>query len=153
MPNGGVSKSALAGGVVAAIIVSTFISATLSTYILGPQGPQGTTGTQGIQGVQGPKGEKGDPGGVQASVSALVKDSFTDVWFGTDTHHVTGFAVNFGTMGANNVKVLLTWNLGGGQYVYKTVDLYYMAGHEIEDIDQTYLFDGQGSLSWTVTWT
>jgi hypothetical protein len=70
-----VSKRVFLAGVVSAILISSIISAGVSTQLIvspqgatgadGPQespGPIGATGSSGPQGPQGPKGETGDAG-------------------------------------------------------------------------------------------
>ena len=118
----------------------------------GDKGDTGATGPQGPQGLRGLKGDKGDPGGVEADISALIHVAFTSILFGDDRHDVTGFLANFGTETATNVKIKMTWSLGGGRYVYKTITIGTMYGHEIEDLDQTYYFEGAGSWWYEITW-
>lgn len=120
--------------------------------VQGPKGDKGDTGATGPQGPQGLKGDKGDPGGVEADVSALIDVAFTSIWLGDDRHDVTGFVVNFGTEAAFNVNIKLTWYLGDGQYVYKTITIGIMLGHKIEDIDETYYFEDQGTWWYEITW-
>ena len=126
---------------------------------LGPQGPKGDkgdTGPQGSQGAQGPPGPEGPEGppgaGAAADVSALITVTFTSILLGDDRHEVEGFIVNFGTESAYNVGVKLTWNLGGGQYVYKTISIGTMWGHDIGEIDVTYYFEGAGTWSYVIEW-
>jgi len=147
--------------------------------LTGDKGDTGATGPQGLQGEQGPKGDKpahqwsgtslrfqnpdgswgsyvdlkGDAGEVAVDVSALISVTFTDIWLGDDTHDVEGFIVNFGTGPAYDVKIDLTWNLGGGIYVYKTINVGTLSGHEIDEIDVTYYFEGTGTVSYEITWT
>lgn len=86
-------------------------------------------------------------------VSALISSTFTSVWLGDDRHDVEGFIVNFGTDPAYNVKIDQTWNLGAGVYVYKTINIGTLFGHEIKEIDITYYFEGTGTYSYEITWT
>jgi len=122
----------------------------------GDEGDTGLTGTQGLrglQGLEGPQGEKGDPGEVAVDVKALITVTFTDVWLGDDKHEVEGFVVNFGTGVAFDVQIDLTWDLGEGKFVYKTIYMGTMLGHKIQEIDITYYFEGTGTYSHEITWT
>jgi len=125
----------------------------------GLTGAQGDTGLRGIQGQIGPqgeegeKGEKGDTGEVAVDVSALITVTFTSVWLGDDRHDVEGFIVNFGTETAYDVEIDMTWDLGEGIFVYKTKYIGILGGHEIEEIDETYFFEGTGTYSYEITWT
>ena len=74
-------------------------------------------------------------------------------WFGTDRHHVYGPIVNWGDESAYDVRVQMTWNLGGGKYVYKTYYIEIMLKHQINYIDVAYRFDGSGSFSYYVEWS
>ena len=165
----GISQRAFVAGLIAVLVVSVVLSYGISSVALpvlkgekgdpGPQGPQGEQGPSGLQGpqgetgLQGPKGDKGDPGAVAVDVTALLTITYTSVWLGDDRHDVEGFAVNFGTTPAYNVKLDLTWDLGAGKFVYKTITIGTMQGHEIWDIDVTYYFEGTGPITYTITWT
>lgn len=167
--------------VITAIIVllaSVLLSYAISAYVIkeGPQGaqgpkgdtgatgPQGLQGIQGSQGIQGPKGdtgntgpqgqqgEKGVPGGVTPAASAALMDAYTNNLISPDSHHVTGYVINFGSSEASTVQIDLTWNMGGGAFVYKTIYVGTMSGHSIQYIDYTYSFNGQGALSYTISW-
>ena len=125
----------------------------------GIQGPQGTIGVQGPQGpqgetgIQGPKGDKGDPGDVGVDVTALLTFTYTDIWLGDDQQDVQGFIINFGTASAYTVEINITYNMGEGAYVYKTITVGTLQGHEIREINVTYNFEGQGTATYTITWT
>jgi len=151
----GISTKAFVTGLIAVVIASVLLSCgILSIAIQGPKGDPGPQGERGPQGLQGPKGEKGDPGTVAVDVTAVVTWTWTDVWFGEDKQEVEGYAINFGTSSAYNVKIEITWNLGEGKYVYKTVYLGTMNGHEIRHISETYYFDGRPvEVTKTITWT
>lgn len=171
----GISKTAFAIGIIAVLLASLLQNYAISSTVIqtepqgdkgpqgsqgetGPQGPQGEQGLTGLQGetgpqgIQGPQGEKGDPGDVAVDVSALVSVAFNNVSLGDDEHVVSGFIVNFGTEIAWNVKIELTWNLGGGKYVYKTINTGSMVGHAIMSFGATYYFEGQGTYSYEITW-
>lgn len=119
----------------------------------GLTGEQGLRGLQGLEGPEGPQGEKGDPGDVAVDISALITSTFTSVWLGDDEHEVEGFVVNFGTGVAFDVQVDLTWDLGEGKFVYKTIYVGMMLGHEIEEIKETYYFEEKGTYWYEITWT
>jgi len=58
-----VSMTVFLAGLIAAILVSSVVSAVVSTqWAVGPQGPEGDTGPQGEQGVQGLTGDTGPAG-------------------------------------------------------------------------------------------
>jgi hypothetical protein len=171
----GISKTMFVVGLIVAIVASSLIASVVSMQFtkglkgdkgdIGATGTTGATGPQGIQGItgatgatgptgpQGPKGDKGDSGTVTASVSAALLDAYTDNIISTDSHHVTGYIINFGSSAASAVQIDLTWNMGGGAFVYKTVYVGTMSGHSIQHVDVTYSFNGQGSLSNSISWT
>jgi len=177
--NKGISTIMFAVGLAFVLIVAIAAAYAFSAYIPGPQGNQGIQGIQGLQGEQGVKGDKGDQGiqGIQGDrgpqgiqgigvkgdkgdagnvavyVSAGITDHFSNVWLFTDHHNVQGYVINFGSTSASNVQIKMTWNLGGGTYVYKTYFAGTMQGHQIADIDVTYDFEGQGIFSYTVEWS
>jgi hypothetical protein len=58
-----VSTNIFLVGLIAAILVSSLISAAISTQLaVGPQGPQGEQGIQGLTGERGPAGPQGETG-------------------------------------------------------------------------------------------
>jgi len=121
--------------------------------IQGPEGSQGSPGETGLQGPQGETGPQGPPGTeMAADVSALLTITFTSVSPGDDRHDVEGIIINFGTETAYNVTIDLTWDLGGGMYVYKTINVGNPWGHYIGEIGATYYFEGQGTVSYEITW-
>lgn len=171
----GISRKAFAVGIIAVLLASLLLNYAISVTVIqtGPQGDEGDTGPQGEQGIQGPQGEtgsqglqgesgpqgiqgipgpQGEPGDVAVDVSALVSVAFTSIWLGDDRHDVSGLIVNFGTETAYDVKIELTWDLGGGKYVYKTINIGSMVGHAIKSISATYYFEGQGTYSYEITW-
>jgi len=163
----GISRTAFIVGLVIAILVSTSISALVVTQTdlakgpqgetgpqgdTGSQGPQGDTGSQGPQGDTGPQGAEGPPGTVPADVKALITETFVSVWLAPDRHHIEGFIINFGTETAYNVKIELTWDLGGGMYVFQTIDAGNLWSHYVGNIGATYYFEGQGTFSYEITW-
>jgi hypothetical protein len=161
----GVSRTTFIVGLIIAILISSLLSIGVAMQyglLKGPKGDKGDTGATGPQGPQGPQGErgpqgekgpKGDPGGVTASVNALIADTFTSVWLGEDKHDVEGIIINFGTEPAYNVKIDQTWDLGEGKFVYKTIYVGTTWGHYIGNIKETYRFEGQGTYSYVITWT
>lgn len=158
----GISKTTFVVGLIVAIVASSLISTLVAiqwAVVQGPKGDKGDTGAQGpqgeqgIQGIQGIQGPEGPPGTVAADVSALIEVAFSSVWLGDDKHEVSGFIINFGRDAAYDVKIDFTWNLGGGQYVYKTIHTGTMYGHVIREVSATYYFEGQGSYSYEITWT
>ena len=173
----GISKATFAIGLASVLCIAIFVAYSFSVSIPGPQGiqgiqgvkgdkgdqgDQGLKGDQGIQGVQGLKGDQGiqgiqgiqgPAGNVAVYVSAGLVDYYSWIWLGADHHNVQGYIINFGSTTANNVQIKMTWNLGGGAYVYKTYYAGAMAGHQITKLDITYDFDNQGSFSYTVDWT
>lgn len=165
----GISRKTFTIGLTVVLIASVLLSYIICSAVipviqgpkgerggLGPQGPQGVQGVQGPQGeqgVQGPKGDKGDPGTVAVDVTAALAWKWTRVWLGDDKQEVDGYAINFGTTSAYNVKIELTWDLGEGKYVYKTIYLGTMPGHGIRGISETYYFEGQPvSVAHEITW-
>lgn len=160
----GISRTTFIVGLIIAILASSLISTVVSmqwALIQGPKGDKGDKGDQGIQGLQGEqgpigpqgeKGEKGDPGEVPVDVEALIIVTFTSVWLGDDRHDVEGFIINFGTETAYNVKIDLTWDLGEGKFVYKTINVGNVWGHYIGSISETYYFEEQGTYSYEITW-
>lgn len=175
----GISKTAFLVGLITVLLASLLLGYAISSMVIevgpqgpkgdqgdpglpgetgpgGPQGLQGLTGPQGPQGEtgpEGPAGPEGPPGEVAVDVSALISVTFTSIWLGDDRHDVEGFIVNFGTDTAYNVEIDLTWDLGAGKYVYKTISIGTMFGHGIEEIDVTYYFEGTGTYSYEITWT
>jgi len=87
-----------------------------------------------------------------ADMRALLKDQFTNMIFGTDKHRVEGYILNLGEETAYNVKIHLTWDLGGGTYVFKTIDVGNPWGRYIGMVSQEFRFEGQGTLSYHITW-
>jgi len=121
--------------------------------LTGAQGDTGALGLRGLQGIQGEVGPEGPPGEVAVDVSTLITVTFTSVWLGDDRHDVDGFIVNFGTETAYDVEIDMTWDLGEGIFVYKTIYIGILWGHGIEEIDETYFFEGTGTISYEITWT
>ena len=154
-------------GLVGAIIISTLLSTVIIDQTdlakgpqgdTGPQGPQGETGPQGDTGPQGPQGEtgpqgsEGPPGTLPADLKVLITETFVPVWPGDDRHDIEGFMINFGTETAYNVKIEMTWDLGGGMYVFKTIEAGNVWSHYVGNIGATYYFEGQGTFSYEITW-
>lgn len=155
----GISRTTFIVGLVIAILVSTSISTLVITQTDLAKGPKGDPGPQGLQGLQGPKGDKGDQGepgitiiSAPADIRILITVTYTSVWLGEDRHDVEGFVINFGTETAYNVKIKLTWDLGEGMYVYKTIDIGNPWGHYVGPFKATYYFEGQGTFSYEITW-
>jgi len=170
-----ISRKTLAAILIATVLIAVLFSTLIAFFIVkqgppgiqglkgdkgeqGIQGTQGIPGIQGIQGIQGLKGDKGEqgiqgpPGNVAVFVSAGLTDLFTSVWLFTDHHNVVGYIINFGSTAAYNAQIKMTWNLGGGTYVYKTIFEGTMQGHQIIRIDINYDFEGQGVFSYTTEW-
>ena len=132
-----------------------------SIGLTGPAGPTGATGSQGLQGATGatgatgPKGDKGDTGApppAAAHVSAVLDDAYSLSVLGIDTHHVTGYVVNFGDKIADNIVISMTWNVGGVT-VSRSQSFGSMGTYTIETFDYTYSFDNDGPFSYTVSWS
>ena len=149
----GISKATFAIGLASVLCVAIFVAYSFSVFIPGPQGIQGIQGVKGDKGDQGIQGIQGPAGNVAVYVSAGLVDYYSWIWLGADHHNVQGYIINFGSTTANNVQIKMTWNLGGGAYVYKTYYAGAMVGHQIAKLDVTYDFDNQGSFSYTVDWT
>ena len=151
----GISGTILVAGLIGAIIISTIFSIVIITQTNLAQGPQGETGPQGNTGPQGPQGEtgpQGPSGTVPADVEALITETFVSVWPGTDRHQIEGFIINFGTETAYNAKIELTWDSGGGMFVFQTIEVGNVWGHYVGNIGETYYFEGQGAFSYEITW-
>ncbi len=160
----GISGAILVAGLVGAIIISTLLSTVIIDQTdlakgpqgdIGPQGetgPQGDTGPQGPQGETGPQGSEGPPGTLPADLKVLITETFVPVWPGDDRHDIEGFMINFGTETAYNVKIEMTWDLGGGMYVFKTIEAGNVWSHYVGNIGATYYFEGQGTFSYEITW-
>ena len=114
----------------------------------GAQGPTGATGAQGIQGV------KGDTGTVipAAHVSADLKDTYTYIWLGTDSHVVNGYLINFGDKTAYNVQVTMTWIVGGVN-VSQVSNFGDIAPYSIQTFAATYSFENDGTMTYTIVWS
>jgi len=156
----GISRTTFVAGLVIAILASSLISAVVSLqWAKGPKGdkgdpgPTGEQGSIGPQGLQGERGPPGPSGGVAADVKALIVVTYTYSYWGEDRHDVEGIIINFGTETAYNVKIKITWDLGGGKFVYKTIDVGTAWGHYIGNIKETIYFEGQGTYSYEITWT
>lgn len=145
----------LAVTAIVVLLVSVLLSYAVAVYVVkqGPQGTQGPKGDTGATGQQGLKGDTGATGNVPASVSAALVDDYTYYLLSADNHHVTGYAVNFGSTTAQSASISITWYLGPGSYHYQTITLDNMDGHTIQRIDVTYNFDIQGSMSYTISWS
>ena len=143
-----ISRKTLAAILIATVLIAVLFSTLIAFFIVkqGPPGIQGLKGDKGEQGIQGP------PGNVAVFVSAGLTDLFTSVWLFTDHHNVVGYIINFGSTAAYNAQIKMTWNLGGGTYVYKTIFEGTMQGHQIIRIDINYDFEGQGVFSYTTEW-
>lgn len=172
----GIAKKTFALGLIVVLVCSVLLSFSIAYRFvkIGPIGPRGEQGIQGIQGeqgvqgeqgsqgiqgergpqgIQGPKGDKGDPGDIAVDVTCVLKSTFQSIWLGKDKHSVHGYILNWGTNNAYNVQIKLTWNQGSGKYVYKTISIGTMLGHQINEISITYRFEGSGSFSYEVQWT
>lgn len=91
--------------------------------------------------------------GMQAAdMRAMLTDYFSSSFWGTDKHRVEGYILNFGEETAYNVQIHLTWDMGGGSYVFKTIAVGNPWGHYIGRVAQDFYFGGQGTLSYYVTW-
>ena len=86
----------------------------------------------------------------KAYITASIKD---DKLSNAYSHNVKGTIVNFGSVTANNIVIVVKWYLQGTSFHQETITIPSLAGRTLIDLSFSYVFGGSAdSLQYTITW-